>query len=179
MKALVPAAIASTLCFGCLTTDDEPVGEVAQSVTNYPAAVVAATDTFTASVATNVHESALSVGVSLPAGDVRTAYAPRNTLGAGPASGSHFVFAARAFVVGRSTYPAGLYQLSTTNHVYYYGVNGRVDFGLAQPGSTHQQGDDQGLCDEAPSLIYNLCLAVVRCALWDLGCPGLPPSTAG
>jgi len=179
MKALVSASIVSTLCVGCMTTDDEPTAELAQSVTNYPAAVVAATDTFTATVAGNVHESALSAGVSLPASAVRTAYAPRNTLGAGPALGSHFVFAARAFVVGRSTYPAGLYQLSTTSHVYYYGANGRVDFGLAQPGSGHQQGDDQGLCDEAPSLIYNLCLAVVRCALWDLGCPGLPPSEAG
>jgi len=179
MKALVSGvALASILWLGCMTSDDQPVGEVAQSVTNYPAAVVAATDSFTASVATNVHESALSVGVSLPTSEVRTGYAPRNTLGAGPANGAQLVFAARAFVVGRSTYPAGLYQLSTTNHVYYYGANGRLDFGLARPDGT-QGGDDEGLCDEAPSLIYNLCLAVVRCALWDLGCPGLPPSEAG
>lgn len=178
MNALVSVVLASSLCVGCVTADDQPVGEVAQSVTSYPAAVVAATDTFTATVATNVHDSALAVGVSLPASDVRTGYAPRNTLGAGPAIGAQLVFAARAFTVGRSTYPPGLYQLTTTNHVYYYGASGRVDFGLARPDTT-ENGDDQGLCDKAPSLVYNFCLTFVRCALYDLGCPQLPPVEVG
>jgi len=178
MKALLTAALASTLCFGCITSDDQAVGEVAQSVTGYAVAVVAATDTFTASVASNVHECAAAAGVALPASDVRTGYAPRNTLGAGPASGTQFVFAARAFVVGRSTYSAGLYQLTPTNHVYYYGANGRLDFGVAHPGTT-QSGDDQGLCDKAPSLVYNFCLTFVRCALYDFECPELPPVEVG
>jgi len=180
MKALLTAALASSACLGCMTaTDDQPVDEVAQSVTNYPAAVVAATNTFTTTVATNVHDSAASVGVALPATDVRTGYTPRNTLGAGPASGSQFVFAARAFLVGHTTYAPGMYQLATSNHVYFYGPNGRVDLGLARPTPPPAELDDQGLCDKAPSLIMSFCLDFVACALYDFDCGELPPSEAG
>jgi hypothetical protein len=186
VKALVCSALASTLLLGCVTSDDEEaaaaprVGEVSQGVTSDAASLVAATNAFTAQVASSVHDSAAAVGVALPASAVKTGYAARNTLGAGAASGAQLVLVAKTFVAGRATFAPGLYQLVPTSRgptLFYFGPTGRVDLGLARAHDPTQQSDDDGLCAGAPSLIMDFCLDFVACALHDEGCPALPGYT--
>ena len=185
MKALVCSALASTLLLACVTSDDGETaapgaGEISQRVTSDAVSVVAATNAFTAQVASSVHETAAAAGVALPASAVKTGYAARNTLGAGAASGAQFVFVAKTFVAGRATFAPGLYQLAPTSRgpaLFYFGPGGRVDLGLASPHEPAQQSDDDGLCAAAPSLIMDFCLDFVACALHDEGCPALPGYT--
>jgi hypothetical protein len=179
MKALVSSLVASTLLFGCMTSEDEPaLASTEQHVSSYVAAVAAATTTFTSAVATNTRGNAAAVGLSV-AQTVKTGYSARNTLGATSAGSSPILFATKAFSVGAGTYQPGLYEIGSTSRgptLYYFSPTGRVELGIQGPGTPPSTSVGGDLC-AGSGVAYSFCTSFVACALYDQGCPQLPCCT--
>ena len=178
MKSLFTSILASTLLFGCMSSEDEPaLGTSEQNVSSYVAAVAAATTTFTSAVATNTRNNAAAVGLSVSA--VKTGYSARNTLGATTSGSSQVLFATKAFSVGAGTYQPGLYEIGSTSRgptLYYFSPTGRVELGIQAPGTPPSTSVGGDLCAGA-GVAYSFCNSFVACALYDQGCPDLPCCT--
>ncbi|MEO8554811.1 MAG: hypothetical protein ABI678_32760 [Kofleriaceae bacterium] len=177
MKSLVCSILASTLLFGCMSSEDEvPLGTTEQSVSSYVAAVAAATTTFTSAVATNTRNNAAAVGLSVT--NVKTGYSARNTIGAAAGTSTVF-FVTKPFDVGAGTYQPGLYQFGSTSRgptLYYFSPTGRVELGLQGPGTPPSTSVGGDLCGGS-GVAYSFCTSFVACALYDQGCPQLPCCT--
>ncbi len=173
--------IAALTCFaGCVdanVTDTNDTNTTRQEVAITSSALVNATTTFTDAVALGVRNVANEKGLPLTSA-VATGYTPRNTIGSAASATSQLFFVGRSFRT--TTMKPGLYQIKPSSSgavLYRYEpTGGQTLLGPIQK-PTPALGDAEWMCENAPDLIHEFCTTFVWCAMFDVGCGGLPGAT--